>query len=262
MIDYGYVENTFCLEGKTAIVTGGNSGIGRAIALSLARLGADIVIAGRNEETLKSTLNELSSSGGNYELYKLDVSSRDEIRRFFEWYSSSHQKLDIFVNNAGYSVQGELQDTSDADIDGLIDTNLKGAICCMQHAADIMIQQKSGRILVITSINGVVNPHPTQGMYSVTKFALQGAMKAMAETLGEYGITVNSLAPGAIDTPMNSAAFADPGHIRAVEAKISLRRIGTAEEIGDVAAVMVSDAFSYMTGTTIVVDGGMMLRQK
>ena len=261
MIDADYVNSTFGLEGKNAIITGGNSGIGKGIAEAFAKLGANVCITGRNEDRLEAVVSSLSSYG-HHEYKRVDVSSRNDIDQFFEWYESNHDKLDIFVNNAGYSVHGELQNAAYEDIDGMIETNLKGAILCMQHASRIMMKQKSGRILIITSINGVVNAHPEQGMYSVTKFGLQGAMKALASSLGEYGITVNSLAPGAIDTPINSVAFSNTDTVHAVENKITLHRIGTIEEVGDVAAAMVSDCFRYMTGSTVVVDGGMMLRQK
>ena len=258
MFDIDYVRSLCSLEGKTAVVTGGNQGIGRAIACSLARLGARVTIVGRNRTTLAETLDMLLGEG--HEAQVLDVSDRQAVMAFFRSYQQTHQNLDIFVNNAAYTVHATLEETREEDIDGLLDTNLKGALCCLQQAGAIMKRQGRGSIMVITSVNGL-NPHPTQAMYSVTKFALQGAVKALASSLGPYGVRVNSCAPGAIDTPINAAAFGQPGFKESFCAKVSLKRIGTAEEIGEAVALLVGDAFGYMTGTTVVIDGGVMLKQ-
>jgi NAD(P)-dependent dehydrogenase (short-subunit alcohol dehydrogenase family) len=259
-MDIAYLQLMLNLEGKNAIVTGGNQGIGKGIACSLVKFGARVTILGRNKRTLEETCLKLRKSG-SADFYVVDVSDRAAVAAFFKAYMLTHTTLDIFVNNAGYSVHAPLEDTEEKDIDGLIDTNLKGSLCCLQHAGNIMKRQHKGSIVIITSINGL-NAHPTQGMYSVTKFALQGAMKALASTLGEYGVRVNSCAPGAIDTPINAAAFSVPGCKESVEKRITLRRIGTIEEIGDAVACIASDAFRYMTGATVVIDGGMMLKQK
>ncbi len=253
-----YFRALCSLEGRTAIVTGGNRGIGRGIAVALAQLGARVTIVGRDERTLDETLGLLPGEG--HESYVLDVSDREAIKAFFADYGRGHEGLDIFVNNAAYSVHETLDETSEKDIDGLLDTNLKGALCCLQQAARIMKAQKRGSIMVITSVNGL-NPHPTQAMYSVTKFALEGSVKALASALGPHNVRVNSCAPGAIDTPINALAFKDPGFKDAFCKKVSLKRIGTVEEIGNAVALLVGDAFKYMTGSTVVIDGGLMLKQ-
>lgn len=258
MFNTDYIHNLCSLEGRNAIVTGGNQGIGRAIACSLAKLGARVTIVGRNSQTLKEALSLLE--GDHHESYTLDVSNRQEVDAFFQTYQEQHESLDIFINNAAYSVHATMDETSEKDIDGLLDTNLKGALCCLQHAAGMMKVQKKGSIVVITSVNGM-NPHPTQAMYSVTKFALEGAVKALASSLGPYNIRVNSCAPGAIDTPINTQAFSKPGFIEEFNTKVALRRIGAMEEIGDAVALLVGDAFRYMTGSTVVIDGGLMLKQ-
>ena len=258
MFDADYIYSLCNLEGRNAIVTGGNQGIGKGIACSLARLGARVAIVGRNPKTLKETLGILP--GKYHETYTLDVSDRDQVKAFFQTYQEHHESLDIYINNAAYSVHATLEETRQEDIDGLLDTNLKGALCCLQQAGRIMKTQRKGSIVVITSVNGM-NPHPTQAMYSVTKFALEGAVKALASSLGPYNVRVNSCAPGAIDTPINAEAFSKPGFIEEFNKKVALRRIGTIEEIGEAVALLAGDAFRYMTGATVVIDGGLMLKQ-
>ncbi len=256
-----YMQQLFDLEGKKAIVTGGSQGIGRAIAVSLAAFGADVTILGRNEKLLRETVDKVHGMDGLCEAYAVDVTDWKKVDGFFDGYVSKNGRLDIFVNNAGYTVRAELADTSREDIDGLLDTNVRSAIHCMQRAANIMKPQGSGNIVVITSVNAL-NSHPGQGMYSVTKHALEGAMKALASTLAPYGIRVNSCAPGAIDTAINSGALKDPAVMDAVLKKIPMNKVGLPEDIGDVVACMVSDAFRYTAGSTVVVDGGMMLKSK
>jgi len=258
MFDTEYIRSLCSLEGKNAIITGGNQGIGKGIAYSLAKLGAHVTIVGRNQHTLDESLRMLPGSG--HEAQVLDVSDRNAVKEFFQSYHKSHKNLDIYINNAAYSVQATLEETSQEDIDGLLDTNLKGALCCLQQSGQIMKKQRSGSIIVITSVNGL-NPHPTQAMYSVTKFALEGAVKALASSLGPYNVRVNSCAPGAIDTPINTEAFNKPGFKETFSNKVALRRIGTIEEIGEAVALLTGDAFRYMTGATVVIDGGLMLKQ-
>jgi NAD(P)-dependent dehydrogenase (short-subunit alcohol dehydrogenase family) len=258
MFDINYIRSICSLEGKTAIVTGGNQGIGRGIANSLAKLGAQVTIVGRNPHTLEETLKMLP--GENHEAHILDVSNRNTVEEFFRIYQEHHDNLDIFINNAAYSIHATLEDTDQKDIDGLLDTNLKGALCCLQLAGNIMKRQNKGSIVVITSVNGL-NSHPTQAMYSVTKFALEGAVKALASSLGPYNVRVNSCAPGAIDTPINAGAFSKPEFKEMFNKRVSLRRVGTIEEIGEAVALIAGDAFRYMTGSTVVIDGGLMLKQ-
>jgi len=256
-----YTYSLFNLEGKNAVISGGSQGIGRGIALSLANFGANITVIGRNKHLLEETIELTKEIGGNCEAYIVDVGDRTAINEFFTEYIGKHNSLDIYVNNAGFTVHAELQDTSFSDIDRLIDTNLKGAIHCLKNVANIMKGQRMGVITIITSINAL-NSHPGQGMYSVTKYALEGTMKSLASVLAKYGVRVNSCAPGAIDTAMNTEAFSDPRIHDTILNKIPLNRIGTIQDIGDVVACISSDAFRYMTGATVVVDGGMMLKQK
>jgi len=260
-MNHAYLEKLFSLGGKNAIVTGGSQGIGRGIAVSLANFGANVTVVSRNQALLEETAAIIRAGGGLCETVALDVADRDASRAFFDRYMETHRQLDIFVNNAGFTVRSELADTADADIDALLSTNLVGALTLLKKAANQMKAQHSGNIVVITSVNGL-NPLPGQGMYSVTKFALEGATKALASSLAEYGVRVNSCAPGAIDTAMNAAALSDPTAMEATLKKIPMSAVGAPADIGDVVACMVSDACRYMTGATVVVDGGLSLKHK
>ncbi|HQB90751.1 MAG: SDR family oxidoreductase [Spirochaetales bacterium] len=258
MFDIDYVRALCSLEGQHAVVTGGSQGIGRAIACSLASFGARVTILGRNPSTLDETLALLDGEG--HERVVCDVSDLAAVDAFFSDYQRRHPALDIFVNNAAYSVHATLEEADRADIDGMVDTNLKGAIACLQHAGKIMKRQQRGSIVVLSSVNGL-NSHPTQAIYSVTKFALEGVVKALASSLGPYNVRVNSCAPGAIDTPINAEAFSREGFKEEFCKKVSLKRIGSAKEIGDAVCMLAGGAFAYMTGATVVIDGGLMLKQ-
>lgn len=256
-----YIDGLFDLTGKKAIVTGGSQGIGRGIAISLAAFGAEVTVIGRNTKLLDETCEIIREMKGVCYGKALDLTNWSDVEQFFLEYEKENDTLDIFINNAGYTVRAEIGDTQKADIEGLLDTNVKAAIQCVQLAANQMKKQKSGNIVIITSVNAF-NSHPNQGMYSVTKFALEGAMKAFASTLAEYGIRVNSCAPGAIDTAINAEVMEDAEIVKAVEQKIPMGIIGASKDVGDVVACMVSDACRYMTGASVVVDGGMMLKRK
>lgn len=256
-----YAERVFGLNGKKAIVTGASQGIGEGVAISLAMMGAEVCVVGRNEKLLKSVQGNIKRKGGICEYAMVDISKPEETDAFFQEYEKKHNRLDIFVNNAGFTVHAEITDTNLCDIDALISTNLRGAIYCIQNAAIIMKKHNKGTITIVSSVNAL-NAHPKQGMYSVTKAGLEGAMKAFASSLAEYNIRVNSVAPGAIDTAMNKVALSDEEIHKAVIQKIAMRRVGGIEDIGDVVAAVCSDAFRYTTGATIVVDGGMLLKQK
>jgi NAD(P)-dependent dehydrogenase (short-subunit alcohol dehydrogenase family) len=256
-----YVQSLLSLDGKTAIVTGGSQGIGRGVAVALGGLGADVCILGRNQKLLDETVALVTEAGGGCRSYVVDVSRRSVVDSFFEQFSKDHEKLDIFVNNAGISIHKYLDETPPEEVDRLLDTNVKAAIHCMNHAARLMKPRRSGVIIVITSVNGM-NPLPGQGMYSVTKYALEGAAKALAGSLAEYGIRVNTCAPGAIDTAINKEALENEASRNEVLSRIPMRKIGTIADIGDAVACLASDAFNYVTGATIVVDGGMSLKKK
>ena len=255
-----YLKKLFSLDGKKAIVTGASQGIGRAIADSLAAFGAEVVVLGRNKAYLKDVEDSIRAAGGVCKAYEVDVSCQAKMNAFFDEYMAENGRLDIFVNNAAYTVMKHATETTEDEMDGLFATNIKGALFGLSRAAEIMKKQRDGSITIVTSVNALA-PLPPQAVYTSTKCALEGLMKCLAADLSEYGIRVNSCAPGAINTNMNAAAFSTQEGIDECARMIPLGRVGESPDIGDVVACMASDAFRYMTGSTVLVDGGVMLRK-
>ena len=260
-MNYDYMHKLLSLEGKNAIITGGSQGIGKGIAISLAQFGCAVTICGRNDKLLAETKTEIEAFGGQCETSKFDISKEEEVERFFADYRKSHDKLDIYIGNAGYTIHKPALETTSDEIDGLYATNFKGTIFGVSRAAEMMKPRKCGNIVVITSVNALY-PLPSQGVYTTTKCALEGLIRCVAADLSKYGIRVNTMAPGGINTNMNHDMFVDPELRAKFDPLVPLGHIGTIEEMGDVVACMVSDAFRYMTGSTVLVDGGLMLRMQ
>lgn len=250
--------NKYNLEGKVAVVTGASKGIGKGIALELARQGADIILAARNKNKLEEVASEIEKLGRRAKAVSVDVTSKEQIDNLMQNIVPSFGGVDIFVNNAGITVMKRIIDTTPEDIDNILNTNLKGAIFFLQNAAKLMIEQKrGGSIIIVTSINAIA-PLPSQAFYSSTKAALEALMKCLAADLAKESIRVNSVAPGAITTDMN--CHFTPEVVERVASKIPIGRVGESDEIADVVAFLSSEAARYITGATIVADGGYLLR--
>lgn len=256
-----YLKKVFSLDGQKAVVTGASSGIGRAIAVSLANFGAEVALLGRSAEGLAITHKLIENQHGICEDYIVDISDTSAQKTFFESYMKKYKRMDIFIANAGINRRAELPDATLEDIEALLHTNYIGTLYGMIQSSNIMKQQKSGNIVVISSINGI-SPLINQAVYSSIKFGLEGAVRALAGSMAEYGVRVNSCAPGCVHSAGNKHIFCIDEFRKAKEASIPLGKIGNPEDIGDVVAAMVSDAFRFMTGTTILVDGGELLRPK
>lgn len=246
------------LHGKIALVTGASKGIGRETALALARQGADVILAARNREQLERLAEEIGKIGRRVKAVSVDVTSKEQIDLFMQNTVPEFGGADIFVNNAGITVMKRIIDTLPEDIDNIFDTNLKGAVYFLQNAARLMLaQERGGSIVIVTSINAIA-PLPTQAFYSATKAALEALMRCLAADLAKEGIRVNSVAPGAIATDMNS--HFTPEVVERLSARIPLGRVGESAEIADTVVFLCSDAARYITGTTLVADGGFLLR--
>ncbi|MDR1061337.1 MAG: SDR family oxidoreductase [Clostridiales bacterium] len=262
-----YVKKLFCLDGRKAIVTGGNSGIGKGIAAALASLGADVAFVGRHEPTIAQTEKELVALGSKAKGYKVDVGAKDEVDRFFDaYYAENGKKLDILVANASVQYDKRMLDATEFELEQMYHINLKGLLFFAQRAAEAMKEQMGGNIVVVTSLNAL-RPNPPQALYSGSKAAQEALMRCLASDLGEYNIRVNSLAPGAVmtniglnDRDRHAQERAAPGEPAGRNPAIPLGRLGTPEDMGAAVACIVSDAFSYMTGATVLVDGGLALR--
>lgn len=252
------MSEKYNLEGKIAVVTGASKGIGRGIAIALARQGADVVLAARNKSQLDEAAYEIEKIGRRAKAVCVDVTSKEQIDNMMQNIVAAFGGVDIFVNNAGITVMKRILDTLPEDIDSIFNTNLRGAIYFLQDAARQMIKQgKGGSIIIVTSINAIA-PLPSQAFYSSTKAALEALMRCLASDLAKEGIRVNSVAPGAIATDMNN--HFTPEAVERVSAKIPIGRIGEPAEIADVVTFLASDAARYITGTTIIADGGYLLR--
>jgi len=239
-------------------VTGAGRGIGRAVALRLAMQGADLILVSKDAGNLGKVKKEITDMGKKAESFKIDVSDPGQVSEFFEKGANVFGGVDILVNNAAYTIYKSFSETTLEDFDGLFSTNVKGAVSFMQGAAKYMkCQGQGGCIIIITSVNAL-SALPNQAMYSATKSMLESLMKSAAIELAEYGIRVNSVVPGAIMTDMNPHFTEE--FVREYKKTIPAGRVGDPEDIADVTAFLCSDAARYIYGSSIVVDGGVLLR--
>lgn len=246
------------LKGKTAVVTGGSKGIGRDVALALARDGADVIVVSRHADEAGKVAAEIEALGRRALAAGVDVSMPEQVEALMTETVPRFGGVDIYVNNAGITTMKRLLDTTPDEIEAILATNLKGAMYCLRGAARRMIEQgRGGNIVIVTSINALW-PLPTQAVYSSTKAALEVLVRCLAVDLAPAGIRVNSVAPGAIRTDMNR--HFTPEVTARLAARIPLGRVGEPDDVGGVVRFLVSDAARYITGSTVVVDGGYMLR--
>jgi 3-oxoacyl-[acyl-carrier protein] reductase len=245
------------LENKTAVVTGASRGIGKAVALKLASMGANIVLNYRSSvKSVEEVLEEIKSLGGNAVAVQGDVSSFDEAAKIIKAAVENFGSLDILVNNAGITKDGLLARMKEEDFDKVIETNLKGTFNCIRHATPIMMKQRSGKIINMTSIVGVAG-NAGQMNYAASKAGVIGMTKSAAKELASRGITVNAIAPGFIQTDMTDA-LSDKVKEELLSG-IPLKRLGQVEEIAELAAFLASDKSSYITGQVININGGMYM---
>ena len=249
------------LKDKVAIVTGGSQGIGKAIALRFAGEGARVVIASRTREKGLAVRDMIMATGGKSEFIQTDISRKPDIQNLIQETKRHFGPLDILVNNAGLLKRGSFMDTSEADWDQVMNTNLKGTFLLSQAAAGSMIKRGGGgRIINITSIDGqVVYYHGHHAAYGVSKAGLIMLTKGLAVELAPHGINVNAIAPGVVKTEISAGSMNNTQHLKNVTADIPLGRLAEADEIGGAAVFLASDDSTYVTGTTIFVDGGWVI---
>ena len=243
------------LNGKVALVTGAGRGIGRTIALTLAKYGADVAVNyNGSKEKAQEVAEEIRSMGRNAILVKGNVASCEDCEAMFAQIEETFGKIDILVNNAGITRDNLAVRMSEEEFTQVIDTNLKGAFFCMKEAGKRMMKKRYGRIVNISSISGV-RGNAGQINYCAAKAGIVGMTKSLAKELAARNITVNAVAPGYIDTDMTAVL---PEKVKeAAVAQIPLKRMGKPEDIAETVAFLASDKASYITGQTIVVDGGM-----
>jgi len=247
------------LANKAAIVTGSDSGIGRAIALELARQGASVTINyHKNEEAANTTKQEIESAGGRAQIIQADVSSVADIQKLVDGTVAAFGRLDILVNNAGMETRTSTLDTTEHQFDLVIAIDLKSAFFGVQLAAKQMIKQGGGgRIINISSIHEDW-PMPGNSPYCLAKGGVRMLTRTAGVELAPHGITVVGVAPGAVHTPIDEVTLSDPVAKARLESAIPLGRVAEPTEIAALVAFLASDAASYGTATTYVADGGMM----
>lgn len=247
------------LQGKTAIVTGGNSGIGKAIVLALAEEGASIVIDYvAHPEATDALEQQVASLGGNAVGVQADVSKVEELQMLVDAAVKEFGRLDIMVNNAGVETRTSVLDTTEQQYQFVLDVNLKSAFFGTQLAARQMIAQGGGgRIINISSVHEDW-PMPGNTAYCLSKGGMRMLTRTAGVELAPHAITVVGVGPGAVDTPINKATEDDPAAMKTLDAAIPLGRMARPEEIGSVVAFLAGDGSSYVTATTVMTDGGLI----
>lgn len=245
------------LEGKVALVTGAGRGIGRAIAVRLAGAGARVIVNYNGSEAkARDTVKEIEESGGEAIALKCDVSDFTACAELAKTVIDKFGRLDILVNNAGVTRDGLIVRMSEEDYDKVLDINLKGAFNTIRHFSPAFLKQRSGKIINISSVSGVLG-NAGQANYSASKAGLIGLTKSVARELAGRGICVNALAPGFIETEMTEA-MSDKAK-EAVIGSIPMKRTGHAEDVAEAAAFLADEASDYITGQVLCVDGGMAI---
>ncbi|EQD52526.1 short-chain dehydrogenase/reductase SDR [mine drainage metagenome] len=253
------------LSGRRALITGSSSGLGRAMAEAFAEAGARIAVHYRSPDDLadqaaaQAVAAAINQSGGQAQVFAADISQASQVDSLFKAIDTSFGGLDILVNNAG--MDGAHALCSDSDIgawETVVRVDLFGAYYCARQALQRMNRQKRGVILNITSVHEFI-PWEGYSAYASAKAGLSMFTKTLAQETADTGIRVLAIAPGAIQTPINQSVWANPVTLQDLDRKIAMGRLGTSREIATVAAFLASDLASYMTGTTVAVDGGMLI---
>jgi 3-oxoacyl-[acyl-carrier protein] reductase len=245
------------LDGNVAIITGASRGIGRAVAIELANAGAKVVVnyAG-NHAAAQEVAETIKAAGGEVLLVQADVANAESVEQMIKQTMDAFGRIDILVNNAGITRDTLLMRMKEEDWDAVINTNLKGIFNCTKSVSRIMMKQKSGRIINMTSVVGVMG-NAGQANYAAAKAGVIGFTKSMAKELASRGITVNAIAPGFITTDMT--ALLSEQVKTELASKIPLGRLGTPEDIAKSVLFLSSGAANYITGQTLNVDGGMVM---
>ena len=249
------MDVTEALKGQVALITGAGKGIGRACAIALAKAGADIILGLKNENEQGEIANEIRMIGRSVLPLQMDISKLDEIHEAIRTGHDHFKRIDILVNNAGIGAPNPAEKVTEADFDETLNVNLKGTFFTAQAVGKIMIQQRYGRIINISSQAGFV-ALPTESIYCMTKAAIAHLTKCLALEWAPYNINVNAVAPTFISTPGTKKWLEDPEFHQSVIKKIPLGRVGDPLDVAEPIVFLATPAASLITGTTLMIDGG------
>jgi glucose 1-dehydrogenase len=257
-MDVGAEEAQKSLQGKVAIVTGAATGIGKGIAMEMARRGASVVVnyIGRADPA-QDVVNAIKSANGAAVAIEADVSNSAQVAKMVAQTVSQFGHVDVLVNNAGIEKDIPFLDYPEAEWDAIIAVNLKGPFLCTQAAAREMAKRKKGTIINISSVHEDL-PFPGYAPYCAAKGGLRMLCRDLALELAKFNINIVNVAPGAIDTPINDATMKNPEKVLALKREIPLGRVGQPQDVAKLVCYLASDDASYITGTTVVIDGGLM----
>ena len=253
----GTLLDKFSLKEQVGIVTGGGQGLGKVFSLAYAEAGASVVVAELNQETGSETAREIEANGGKALFIETDVRTRISIEAMVEKTIERFGHIDFLMNNAGITKWCPAESVTEKDWREVMDVNLNGLFYCSQAVARQMIKQLSGRIINIASMSGyIVNRPQPQASYNTSKAAVIHLTRSLAAEWAPYNIRVNAIAPGYMDTAMTHKAFEDPAYGPIWTDGIPMRRAGRPEELAPLAIFLASEASSYVSGSTILIDGG------
>jgi len=244
------------LEGKTAFVTGGTRGIGRHIALTLAKAGCGVAVCGTHEERLRNVEAELLACGIKAKSYKLNITEESEVTQVFQNFMTEFGGLDVLVNNAGITRDSLLIRMSVNDWQEVMEVNLKGMFLCARAATKQMMKKRQGRIINISSVSSLM-ASPGQANYSASKAGVIGFTRSLAKELAGRNVLVNAIAPGFIETEMTKVV--PENEMKKITNNIPLGRLGQPQDVANMAVFLSGEASKYITGQVFVVDGGISL---
>jgi len=256
MTSQTYLSELFSLDGRTAVVTGGSSGIGRAIAGALARAGASVVVVARREKELAATVDELTADGCRAAWVAGDLGSRDGVRAAAEQAVEAFGEPDVLVNSAGINLRPPMGELGEDVWDTTMAVNLEAPFLLGQRFGPGMAERGFGRIVHVTS-QQAHRAFVQSGAYGVSKGALESLARSQAEAWSPYGVTCNTLVPGFVMTPLNARLSSDPEKVAELAARTMVGRNGLAEDFAGAAVFLASRASAYVTGQSVFVDGGL-----
>ena len=248
-------ERPFSLGNRTAVVIGAGSGIGAAIAAAFARQGATTICLDLDGEAASKEQEQIRADGGVAESQALDIRDAAAVSKYFQDIGDRHGRIDIVVSTPSINVRKPMLDYAPEELDRVVDLNLKGTFYVLQEGGRLMREQKGGSLIALSSIRSVV-VEPGQAAYAATKAGIVQLVRTLAAELGPFGVRVNAIAPGVVETPLTAPIQDIPDWHAAYAAKSALQRWAKADEIAGPAVFLASDAASYVTGTVLFVDGG------